>query len=70
MMPCIHLRQLYELCDENKLHFSSSDLVRIICKQCEKEEVCPAVLIDDYETLQSRHEETSEESSPNTTDAH
>ena len=54
-MACEHLRKLYELCDENQLEFSSSDLVRIVCKQCEKEEVCPSVLstqysVDRYET--------------------
>lgn len=51
-MPCVHLRKLYELCDENQLEFSSSDLVRIVCKQCEREEVCPSVLVADYS---SRH---------------
>ena len=51
-MPCDHLRKLYELCDENQLEFSSSDLVRIVCKQCEREEVCPSVLVSDYS---SRH---------------
>ena len=49
-MTCTHLRQLFELCDENELRFSSSDLVHIVCKQCEREEVCPAVLLDEYET--------------------
>ena len=49
-MPCVHLRQLFELCDENELRFSSSDLVHIVCKQCEKEEVCPSVLLDQFET--------------------
>ena len=46
-MTCVHLRKLYELCDENQLAFSSSDLVRIVCKQCEREEVCPSALIGD-----------------------
>ena len=46
-MTCVHLRKLYELCDENQLEFSSSDLVRIVCKQCEREEVCPSALIGD-----------------------
>ncbi len=47
-MTCVHLRKLYALCDENQLEFSSSDLVRIVCKQCEREEVCPSVLVGDY----------------------
>ena len=49
-MTCKHLRQLFQLCDDNELRFSSSDLVHIVCKQCEKEEVCPSVLLDEYET--------------------
>lgn len=47
-MTCVHLKKLFELVDENQLEFSSSDLVRIVCKQCEKEEVCPSVRVGDY----------------------
>lgn len=57
-MTCKHLRQLFQLCDDNELRFSSSDLVHIVCKQCEKEEVCPSVLLDEYET---EHPETVKE---------
>lgn len=63
-MTCVHLRQLFELCDENELRFSSSDLVHIVCKQCQRQEVCPSVLLDEYK---SRHPELeSEESKDNT----
>ncbi len=55
-MTCVHLQKLYEMCDENHLKFSSSDLVRIVCKQCEQEEVCPSVLVGDYE---ARHESSA-----------
>ena len=48
-MTCVHLQQLYGLCQEHDLKFSSSDLVHIICKQCQREEVCPSVLWDEYE---------------------
>ena len=48
-MTCKHLQKLYELCDQNQLQFSSSDLVRVVCKQCEREEVCPSVLVGDYD---------------------
>ncbi len=57
-MTCTHLRQLFELCDENELRFSSSDLVHIVCKQCEREEVCPSVLLDEYE---SQHPDADDE---------
>ncbi len=45
-MACIHLQQLYQLCQKHDLHFSSSDLVRIICKECDSEETCPTLLTE------------------------
>ena len=43
-MACIHLTQLYQLCEKHQLQFSSSHLVRIICKECGSEDVCPSML--------------------------
>ena len=60
MTPCIHLKQLYQLCQESQLKLSSSDLIHVICSQCEKEEVCPSVLMADYE---ARHPEQDESQS-------
>lgn len=48
-MPCIHLTQLIHLCEQSQIRLSSSDLIHIVCKQCEKQEVCPSALLDDYE---------------------
>lgn len=48
-MPCAHLTQLYQLCKDSQLRLSSTDLIRIVCKQCEKEEVCPSVLFEEYD---------------------
>ncbi len=48
-MACVHLNQLYQLCQEAQLRLSSSDLIHIVCKQCEKAEVCPSVLMADDE---------------------
>ena len=48
-MTCVHLRQLFELCGEHEIKLSSSDLVHVVCKQCQKEEVCPSVLFEEYE---------------------
>jgi len=48
-MPCIHLSQLIQLCEQSQVRLSSSDLIHIVCKQCEKQEVCPSALLDDYE---------------------
>ena len=49
MTPCIHLMQLYQLCQDSQLKLSSTDLIHVICKQCQKEEVCPSVLMEEYE---------------------
>lgn len=48
-MPCIHLTQLIQLCEHSQIRLSSSDLIHIVCKQCEKQEVCPSTLLDDGE---------------------
>lgn len=48
-MPCTHLRQLYHLCHEHDLKFSSSDLIRICCPHCGEVEVCPSTLSDEYD---------------------
>jgi len=46
-MPCVHLTQLIQLCEHSNIRLSSSDLIHIVCKQCEKQEVCPSALLDD-----------------------
>jgi hypothetical protein len=56
-MTCIHLRQLYQLCQTNELKISSSDVVRIACRQCEEVETCPSMLSDEYEARKPEPEE-------------
>ena len=46
MMGCVHLQRLYQLCTENHLKLSSSDLVHFVCEQCNRQEVCPSNLMD------------------------
>lgn len=48
-MICVHLKELYSLCEQQELRFGGSDLIRIVCKQCEHEETCPSMLMEDYE---------------------
>jgi len=62
-MPCIHLTQLIQLCEQSQVRLSSSDLIHIVCKQCEKQEVCPSALLDDYEP-DSDKRKTQEATSP------
>lgn len=52
-MTCVHLKELYQLCQENHLRFSASDLVHIVCQECGEQEVCPSVLTDEYEAKAS-----------------
>jgi hypothetical protein len=53
-MTCIHLQQLYKLCLEHDLKLSGSDLVRIVCRQCGEQEICPSTLMDEYDAKQSQ----------------
>ena len=45
-MACIHLRKLYQLCQIGSVRLSSSDLIRIVCRQCGVQDVCPSVDVD------------------------
>ncbi len=51
-MVCTHLRELYQLCENNQLRLGGSDLIRVVCKQCDQEETCPSVLMDEYDANQ------------------
>lgn len=48
-MVCNHLKELYELCESHHLRLSGSDLIRIVCRTCNEHEVCPSVLMDEYD---------------------
>ncbi|MFV1967696.1 MAG: hypothetical protein ACC628_19880 [Pirellulaceae bacterium] len=48
-MTCVHLQRLYQLCEENSVKLSSSDLIHIVCLKCGRQEVCPSTLSDEYE---------------------
>jgi len=43
-MVCDHLRQLYQLCQDQKNRLSGSDLIHIVCEQCGRKDVCPSNL--------------------------
>ena len=57
-MACVHLQQLYRLCQEHDLKLGGADLIRVVCKQCGEREVCPSTLMDEYDAgeLQSIHD--------------
>ena len=48
-MSCIHLKKLYELCAKEEIKIGATDLVRLVCRQCGKQEVCPNLLLENYE---------------------
>jgi predicted RNA-binding Zn-ribbon protein involved in translation (DUF1610 family) len=48
-MSCMHLKKLYDLCVEQDLKIGGTDLVRFVCKQCGEQEVCPTMLMEEYE---------------------
>ncbi len=50
-MTCSHLKQLYQLCRDSQIQLSSTDLIHIVCKQCENVEVCPSVLYEEYDKI-------------------
>ena len=43
-MVCEHLRQLYQLCVDQKIRLGGSDLIHLVCEQCGRQEVCPSNL--------------------------
>ena len=59
-MVCTHLKELYQLCETNQLRIGSSDLVRIICRQCEKTETCPSILMDEYDSQEESKAEPTD----------
>ncbi len=52
-MACVHLQQLYQLCQDHDLKLSSSDLIRVVCPQCGEQEVCPSMLTDEYDAKET-----------------
>lgn len=50
-MPCVHLQQLYQLCRDSQVKLSSAELIHIVCRQCNQEEVCPSLLFEQYEEM-------------------
>ena len=57
-MTCVHLQKLYQLCIDNKIKMSGSDLVRIVCEECGIQESCPSVLIDEYDQKEASGQQT------------
>ncbi len=66
-MTCVHLRQLYKLCQEHDLKLGGADLIHVVCNQCNEHEVCPSMLTDEYDAKQAQQtDETSTANPANT----
>ena len=52
-MTCVHLKKLYHLCQQEGLKLGGSDLIHIVCEQCNEKEVCPSVLVDEYDAQEA-----------------
>ncbi len=63
-MVCTHLSELYQLCEKHQLRLGGSDLIRLVCKQCDQEETCPSVLMDEYDAAHPDHEPPSPQDRP------
>ncbi|QDS91873.1 hypothetical protein FF011L_06090 [Roseimaritima multifibrata] len=50
-MPCQHLQELFDLCKKHDLHIAGRDAVKIVCRQCEQQEVCPSSLTDGEQVI-------------------
>ncbi len=48
-MTCVHLQQLYKLCDQHGLKLGGADLIHLVCNQCGVREVCPSTLTAEYD---------------------
>ena len=59
-MTCVHLQKLYQLCHEEGIKLSGSDLIHLVCHQCDKQEVCPSTLTDEYDARTTSNDPPSE----------
>jgi hypothetical protein len=61
-MPCEHLQELYALCEKHELRIASRDAIRLVCRQCQEQEVCPSSLTDGEKVLKCGNDDSTEES--------
>ena len=66
-MTCIHLKKLYALCESEQLRLGGADLVRIVCTKCGEQEVCPSMLMEEYEA--QHPDDAKTESKPGTAES-
>jgi hypothetical protein len=60
-MPCVHLRQLIQLCEDHQLKVGGADMIHFVCEQCGVQEACPDMLMDEYDQRHVEEEIPAEE---------
>ncbi len=63
-MACVHLRRLYQLCQDENLRLSGSDLIHIVCQQCGVQEVCPSAFVEELDVEAEPGDEQSKPDVP------
>jgi hypothetical protein len=65
-MTCVHLKKLYDLCQNHELKLAGSDLIHIICHECGEKEVCPSGLMDELkdDEADEANEDSAEDADP------
>jgi len=58
-MSCKHLQELYQLCQQYNLKLTGPELVRIVCPTCGVDEICPNVLMEEYDRRHSQESSTN-----------
>lgn len=56
-MACAHLRQLFELCKVNLPHLAAPEVIHLVCDRCGEKEVCPSVLMAEYDQTTPAYKE-------------
>ncbi len=63
-MPCVHLRQLIQLCEDHRLKLGGPEVIHLVCHQCGQQEVCPDMLMDEYDARQEKVESAADVDPP------
>ena len=51
-MVCEHLQEFFEVCDKHGLQIASPDAIKIVCRQCEQQQVCPTSRTDGNQVIE------------------
>ena len=51
-MICEHLEEFFAVCDKHGLQIASPDAIKVVCRQCEQQQVCPTSRTDGDEVIE------------------